>query len=306
MYTLAEGVRACGVDLTMMYLGNLRSPRGLFTARRKVIRLASQYDLVHAQYGSACAVATAGIRTVPTVVSLRGSDWHRFSGRPLSRSLHSALATWMTRMVLARFDLVVPVSHRIAGEAEKLNPRVCVLPSPIDLTLFKPVEKLTARRTLGNERDDRGWVLFTTVSENNPVKRLELARQTIARANKCGNRFVLRVATDLDREYMPVFVGSCDVVLCTSTHEGWPNSVKEALACNLPFVATDVSDLSSIAANEPGCAICDPDPDKLADAIRTAVEKSTGEIALRHYVEKMSVEAVSYRLVQKYEEIAGV
>ena len=71
----ADGMRACGVDVHLEYLGNLRSPTGLAAARKRVAAMTKGFDLVHAQYGSACALATAGAEGLPKVVSVRGNDY---------------------------------------------------------------------------------------------------------------------------------------------------------------------------------------------------------------------------------------
>ena len=38
-------------------------------------------------------------------------------------------------------------------------------------------------------------------------------------------------------------MNACDVALLTSIHEGSPQFIKEALACNRPIVSTDVGDV---------------------------------------------------------------
>ena len=58
MNIAAGGLRALGVDLHLEFLGNLRSFGNLRQARRHVRDLAAGFDVVHAQYGSACALAT--------------------------------------------------------------------------------------------------------------------------------------------------------------------------------------------------------------------------------------------------------
>ena len=112
----------------------------------------------------------------------------------------------------------------------------------------------------------------------------------------------MRIASNIAHEVMPLFVGACDMILCTSVYEGWPNAIKEALACNLPFVSTDVSDLRDIAYQEPSCHICPPEPNILADSIcRTLSESNTNN--LRRHVLDMDLRKVSQRHIDLYQEL---
>ena len=112
----------------------------------------------------------------------------------------------------------------------------------------------------------------------------------------------LRVATDLPHESMPLFVAACDLILCTSENEGWPNCVKESLSCGVPFVATDVSDLRDIAAQEPSCRVCPPDAAVIAENIRDVLQRPT-QPNLRRYAEAMSQETIGKSIVSMYETV---
>jgi glycosyltransferase involved in cell wall biosynthesis len=306
MRVFAEGVRAQGVELDLHYLGNLARPDNLLRARAEVNRIASRYDMVHAQFGSACAVATAGVTDVPKLLSLRGSDWYRFVHRLGGEALHSLLAVGMSRSVMRRFDAVIVMSHRMKAEvgSKFRNLRVEYLPDPIDLARFAPLDRRAARKAVGLPDADDRWVLFTTVSVSNPVKRVPLAMRVVEQVNAWMGGVRLRVATGLSHDSMPAFVAGCDAVLCTSVHEGWPNSVKEALACDVPFVATDVSDLRSIAAAEPSCRVCDSDVDSLAEALHDVLRRPRPS-GLRRHLREMELEETSRRLVALYRDLLG-
>lgn len=306
MHTLAQGMRDLGVDLELCYLGNLRSFANVARAYRQLRQAAAAYDLVHAQFGSACAVATSGVQAAPKLLSLRGSDWYRYREKMGFPAAHGLMAAAMTRAVIGKFDAVVAVSHRMADTVSKRYPYlpVTVLPSPIDLGMFQPLPRSVARARLGFADDTEKWVLFTTMSTSNPIKRVPLAQEAVRLANQRMGGVKLRVATGLDHADMPLFVSACDLALCTSVHEGWPNCIKEALACNLPFVATDVSDLARIAAQSPSCRICLPDAEILADNICEVLSGST-EVDLRRHVEGMDVRGTSQRLLDLYEGIVS-
>ncbi len=57
----------------------------------------------------------------------------------------------------------------------------------------------------------------------------------------------------------------------TSLWEGSPNAIKEAMACNIPIVSTDVGDVKDVIANTKGCYISSYDPKEFAHSIKKAL-----------------------------------
>lgn len=304
MNIASSGLRARGVDPHFEYLGNLRSISNLVRARKRLRRLAEDFDLVHAQYGSACALATVAIDGIPMVLSVRGSDWNVHNASIGFHYFHSRLARWMTRWSLRHFDCVLAVSRRMAAEVRQISPRssVVAMPSPIDLGRFVPRDKKEARALLGFPDCAERWVLFNALKLDDANKRFALAKEAFDLANVKSGNLRLRIATDLPHAQLPLFTAACDVILCTSGTEGWPNSVKEALACNVPFVSTEVSDLLDIARQEPTCRICRADPVEMANNI-CDVLASQQQPDLRRHVAAMSLEVVTDRLVSLYESL---
>lgn len=304
MHIMEAGLRDLGVDLELLYLGDLRSPKEVWQARSSIANAAHNYDLVHAQFGSACAFVTCAARDAMKVVSLRGSDWYRFKEALDFQALHGAVATFVTRVALKHFQAVVAMSERMRGEILGRYPRamVAAIPDPLNLDHFRPIDRRAARTALGFPGNNERWILFTSLLNSNPIKRPDLAREAVKRANDRLGNIRLRTAQGIKHDQMPVFVGSCDLILSTSTHEGWPNCVKEALACNIPFVATDVSDLGMIAAQERSCHVCPPDPDALADKIcESLTMPAPGN--LRRHVAGMDVSLTSRRLLDFYDSV---
>jgi glycosyltransferase involved in cell wall biosynthesis len=298
MHLLAAGLRELGVHIDLFYLGNPRRPGAIAKARRELQSRAADYDLTHAQFGSSCAFITSGCPGIK-LLSLRGSDWHPYLGRNLSGLKASLLATTFSRLSMGRFDAIITMSNRMTRQVRAAtgHERVYTIPDPIDLGHFYP-RRPRQRLAPGN----KAAVLFTTVSVSNALKRVSLARAAfdVARAQWPGLEF--RVASGIRPEEMPSFVDACDVVLCTSTHEGWPNSVKEALACGVPFVATDVSDLAEIAQIHPTCRVCEPDPVALGTAL-CDVLSSPIDPSLPSAVAAMHVPTISERLAEVYSAL---
>lgn len=300
-----RALQDAGLSPDMLFLGNLRSPRRMLQARRMVAGVARHYDIIHAQFGSACAAVSVG-HGPTTVVSLRGSDWTPAFSPSVQGRLHAKAATSMSRFAVPRSQGVVAVSRRIGDQVLDAFPHVDVrvAPDPVDLEQFHPADRDAMRAQLGLD-PSRRYVLFTTLSATNPLKRAALARSAVEVARAAVPNVELLVATGRTHSQMPMLAAAADMALCTSTSEGWPNCIKEALACDRPFVATDVSDLRDIAAVDPRCKVVGDSPEALGAAIIEVLRDDSDRAGLRDHVAPMSMDAFTDQLVAFYRRLLG-
>jgi glycosyltransferase involved in cell wall biosynthesis len=203
-------------------------------------------------------------------------------------------------MSLTDFDGVICMSHRMASEVRRKFPRaeVSVLTDPIDLELFRKVERQEARRLLNLDPGKR-YVVFTSVDAENPLKRTDLAREAVRLAARSVDGCELLIASGVPRAEMPLHFSAADVALCTSVAEGWPNCIKEALACGIPFVSTDVSDLATLANLNPACQVVEADPQALCDALLRSLGSEPDD--LESLVRSMSLDAYGPALASVYQ-----
>ena len=302
MHTLRRGMVELGLEPELVYVGDLRSPIGIPRAVRTLRKAALGADIIHAQFGSACSLATS---LVPgrKVVSLRGSDWYRLRGEgPYIYRTHGFLANSMSRLSLRKFARVIVMSERMRAQVRLHtdDDRISVLPDGIDLNAFTPMDRQEARAQLGFPADSTPVVLFPTLDARNPVKRPELVKEAVALARREIPDIQLRFGTGVPHAQMPLLMNAASVVLMASTHEGWPNAIKEALACNTPFVSTNVSDLGSIARVESSCAIEPPDPAALAAGVIRAIRAPRSE-TLRSRIAWMENRRIAQGLLASYE-----
>lgn len=270
MYHTARALGILGSPPDMLYLGNLRSPAGIRRARGLLLERADAYDVIHCQFGSASAIVTAAVKDKPKVLTVRGSDWTPAQANSLRWKAHGVLAHAMTERALKDYDLVIPVSHRLAQGLRRRRPHIQieVIPSAVDLELFRPIDRNKAREHLGIEGQGNRFAMFTVMPRReNHHKRPDLARAAVNEARKTFPELKLLVVSGVEQSQIPYYAALCDVALCTSFAEGWPNSIKEALACGVPFVSTDVSDLARIAQDYPPCEVVEDTPDALGAAI---------------------------------------
>jgi len=237
---------------------------------------------------------------------LRGSDWNRHTTSYKYDYWHTIIAKWLTRFSINKYDCILAVSNRMFLDLEHKNQKIQVLslPAPIDLNHFIPLEKEKARKLLGYTDNHEKWVLFITGNINNPIKRYSLAKKAIILANAKFGNIKLRIAENIPHSKMPLFVAACDLILCTSDNEGWPNSIKEALACNLPFVSTDVSDLHEIADKEPTCRICPPDATIIAENICQVLSNPRNDNLRRHVIQ-MDTHIINKKIKDLYIDLVS-
>lgn len=259
------------------YLNNLRNPISFLKHIITLFQLAKQYKIVHAQYGSAVGFITSLLPT-KRIVTLRGSDWYKAPANSLKDKIRIAIGHQLTKLSLSRFDEIIVMSDKMKQQilANHKNLSIHVIPDPMDLERFYPIEREGAN-------SDVKKVMFSTVKKDNPIKRYDLAKKSFDLLKEKNPNVDLIMMNNVPHDKVNEFINGTDLVLLTSTHEGWPNIIKEALACNTPFVATDVSDLKSIAEQTKNCFVTDDDPILLAEALEKALSSGKNE-NLRKFV----------------------
>ncbi|MWV65484.1 glycosyltransferase [Halorubrum sp. JWXQ-INN 858] len=226
------------------------------------------YDLVHANYGLTAPPAVVQ-PSCPVVLSLWGSDLMGEYG-------------WLSRACSRAAEEVVVMSEEMAGY---LDGDCHVVPHGIDLRRFRPLPADAARRELG-WRDDAAHVLFPYPSSRG-VKDFPRARgivDDVAAADELDRPVEIHTVSGVPHDRMPWYMNAADALLLTSKREGSPNSVKEALACDLPVVSTDVGDVRSRLRGVTPSAVSDDDAELVAALTRIlhAGERSDGRESIAH------------------------
>ena len=248
----------------------------------------NEYDIVHTNSGLAAPFGLFQPQR-PIVQTLWGTD---LMGDYLG-GYYSQLLKYGVR----QFDEVIVRNDAMNQE---LGGRAHVIPAGVDMEKFREIPRDAARAEIGWDTAGR-YVLFPYAPDNER-KNYSLARTVVDRANeRLSDPAELRTVSRVPHERIPYYLNASNALLLTSRLEGSPNSVKEALACNVPVVSTDVGDVRERLRDvEPSTVATDPE--ELVDGLVTAVEQG-GRANGRRQVESLSWDRVSRRIIELYETV---
>ena len=298
--TQVECLKKEGVDVELLLLrGRFRKwdyARAIVQLRREIAR--GSIDVVHAHYGFVGMVARTQWN-LPVVVTYHGGDLMGLVVNDRGGRAWSGPVTAAGGRVLARsIDASIVQSVEMANLLDA--PNVFVIPHEVDFDVFHPLARDQARAALGLQAD-RKYLLFAA-HPTNWVKRFSLA-QAVAEALSARDASIeLLVVYKEPQARLALYMNACDALVFPSYMEGSPNVVKQAMACNLPIVATDVGDVREIIGKTQGCYVCRPDIQEFVralDHILVDRARTRGHEHVRH----LAGPAVAQQIIQVYEHV---
>lgn len=284
-----DALRAQGVQCTVLEVP------GTYTAAdsRSVIDylryypelLAAQpgaYDLVHANHGLTVPFALAQ-PTRPVVTTFWGSDlmsdraWQTALGRYCARHADRVI---LPSEIMGR-SLDTPYTH---------------VPFPVDTETFEPMAREAAKAALGWDTESAD-ILFP-YDPDRPEKDYARAQRVVETAAAEAD---LRTVTGQPHDAMATYLNASDAVLVTSKRESGPMIVREAAACNVPVVSTDVGFVRETLAGVEVAAVCTSDTELVAglEAVLSAQRRPES----RSTIDQLHPEWFGHRLEHLYTAV---
>jgi glycosyltransferase involved in cell wall biosynthesis len=189
-------------------------------------------------------------------------------------------------------DLLAVVSRPLLAEipGAAARRRAEVLPCGIDLARFQPIPRRLARAELGLDPDGR-YLLFPA-DPSRPEKRHDRAVEVAART---GAR--LLTLGSVAPESVGLWINAANAVLVPSEREGFGLAVLEALACDVPVLATPVGIHAEALADVRG-ALCAPfDADRWAAVAGGHLSDADPRIGGRASAERYSSGVMAERVL---------
>jgi teichuronic acid biosynthesis glycosyltransferase TuaC len=265
--------------------------KGIFGYLKNVFLLrkylkGKKYDVVHAHYSLSAFVATlAGCK--PLIVSLMGSDTY----------LNSTFRIIIRFFALFFWNTIIVKSEKMKESLHLKNAKI--IPNGVDTSRFKPIDQKIAREKLNYKGKDKLIVFIADPSRYE--KNYTLALQAVELLNdSCAE---LLPVYNVPNNEISYYMNAADVLLLTSRWEGSVNVVKEAMACNLPVVSTDVGDVRQNTNGLEGYYLSDHIASELADNLKKALLLDKGQIKGRERLIALGLdsETVANEMIQLYK-----
>jgi len=298
-----DSIAAAGHEVTTLAIDGRATKKNYSHAVRELNRIlaAKKHDIVHAHYGLS-GIPACVQRHCPVVVSFCGDDLLGTSNGKGGYTFKGRLTVLASQFVAHHADAVIVKSDKMLERLSSASARAktVVIPNGVDFELFRPIDKLEARKKLGLEPFKK-YVLFAGSPEA-PVKRFDLADKAVELLRGSFTDVEIIVLHRKPQAEVPVYMNACDVVILTSDSEGSPNVIKEAMACNAPIVSVDAGDAWQLIGGAEQCHRAEREPGDLASKVKRvlqAAEPSDGRRRIGH----LELSAVATRVIGVYETV---
>lgn len=300
-------LEGAGAEILPLYVGSRYSLKENYGIAREVARISQRekIQVIHVQTGTAALFSLFGRKLPPMVITLGGSEILGYPAKGMWWKLRGIVARWVSFLTGSRAARIIAVSPNIKQKLpQSLRSKTVVLPRAVNTSEFQLISKHEARSKLGWEQQGH-YVIFSNPRLGTNVKNLPLAEEVIRQASlQIVQKIHLEIIQNKSPEEVVQMMNAADALLVTSYHEGSPNVVKEAMACNLPVVSVPCGDVPErLQAVQPS-AIAGYDAGELAAALLQAInkgERSNGrEILIKQGLDR---ESTTQKMMEVYQSL---
>jgi glycosyltransferase involved in cell wall biosynthesis len=289
-----DSLNDIGIDCEVFFING--KEKGKFEYFRCIPELkriikSNSFDLIHCHHAFSAVVAVLFTRLnkkLPIVISFQNDP-----ANEAKFNLFNLLATRSSAWIFKNNSVfaVPPKGH--------------YLPNGVNMDFFKPISREESCRKL-NLNPEKRYVLF--VSSNNVRKQKRYDRfcavlDTMRKKYKLTDIEELTMI-NVERELVPYYFGAASLHLLTSDFEGSPNSVKEAMACNLPVVSTNVGNVNELLNGVNGSYIAESNEiEELTVKSIKALENADCNSREMLLSKNLDIKSVAYKLKEIYSEL---
>ncbi len=238
------------------------------------------------------AVLAAKLKKKPSIVFYEYNWAHQVTYVNKGRAL-GTLASLIENYVIKNADVVVTRNASLENELHQRGARrVVIIPITFDEDVFRLGIDVTELKQGYGIQDEK---ILMFIGRLHPVKRLDLLLRAVKQLDQKFKLFIVGTGA-LENELkemaeslgiadkviftgavphseVPKFMNMADLIVMTSSIEGQPRVLIEAMSCGTPAVGTNVFGISDTIEDDVTGYLASDDPSDIAEKISKALEK---------------------------------
>lgn len=296
-----DSLKFLGLDIYIYDIKGHESTFNYIIAIKKIKEIIKKFkiDLIHAHYSYAGLSSIFCKANIPIVLSLMGSDLLGVPDKYGKLKLRGKIDKKLTKFISNRVDHIIVKSSKMKDHLNLAVP-ISVIPNGIELKHFRYIDSLSARKELHLYKNE--FIILFLGNPKNLRKNFILAEKAVQKFAKEFKEVKLIAPFGISSDEVVKFMNAANVLLLTSFWEGSPNVVKEAMACNLPIVSTDVGDVKSVIKNTQNCFIVNFSEDDIFDKLRIIYQNRQRSNGLEN-IQSLRNEIIAEKIFKIYNEL---
>ena len=237
----------CIEDISIFNVGDKKGVIGKYvTSLPKLAHFIFRYkpNIIHVHFGFTFLLLLPFLpilkfSSIKIITTFHGGD---LINSLTKSSLKSKIVVYISKLAARFSDRNIAVSKEIFEKFIKSNNNY-YLPCGVDDLFYNKVESSRKRLVIfpsDPERVEKNFPLFKRVTNRLKKDNIEFSIESLKGLTREEVRDKLKIST---------------CMLLTSTHEGSPQCIKEAIVCDLPVIATDVGDVKFLLKGLPNCFV---------------------------------------------------
>lgn len=297
-----EGLIELGCDVQFCFHTKRKRIGDLIKSSLAIRNLVKKHkpDITHIYWGGISGFIAQLFCPGNTVVSLLGSDLFGSYHPNGKKILSSRIQTVCSRLIGLLATRTVVMSQRMKNYLWNRNSEhIVVIPEGLLLTKFSPGSKVESRRFLNWDTETFTVIFFY---EGQAVKNAGLAQEAFNRFQEKYPRAELKIISGFNHDDLVHVYRAADCMLMTSFHEGSNNSVKEAMACNLPVISVECGDAEERLNPVYNSYVTKYNPDEIADRMEQVLQSGARSNGA-DFIDQVLIPTSSAQVLRVYKEI---
>lgn len=281
------------------FIDGTESKLNYIKAFKDLKKLRDKYDIIHAHHGWCGIICNRVFKGEKVIVSLVGGDLLE------EKIIYKKIISRVLKKDLKKFNYIIVKSSQMLNICQNYVKNVTNIPNGVNLDVFRELDKLECKSKL-HLSNNKKYFLFTAAA--NDKTRLEKRYDIIKGAkdileSRGVNNVEILFLQNVKHEDVPVYINACEAIVLSSDYEGSPNIVKEALACNIPIISTDVGNVKEMIFGIENCYIIEQSSEEFADTIELYLSKGINRCKGRDCIKSIGLdtESIANSILKLYE-----